>query len=403
MKTYSKYSNVVSAVTDIPDALFDTRTGLTITDSIGGLTASLKDFIYFNHKSGTALVSRGTTTYIPPSEGDITAVIFVKPNQSTVGSHSWGQFGGNNSITFNHSTKNVTGTINGSSINGILTIPDPTNYITNLYMAVWKYVASETKAYIRVYNTATNYTEKSEVAAFGVGNDSSLIFSQITFGGTCGLLMSLYFTSNLSDSQLTALWNGTIPVTSLTSLVSFCGKETIRAYHYDSVEGGKFDFVTSGSDLMQSGYYDLRTTNIQVAYPLIYGYTKKSLNQIPYTPSLTKGTPAEVGDVEYPSTSCLWNMADCRLYFDAVTDATIKAIFDKANRTYWKASIESEDHYINAGSGYYGVWGAEQLQRDFIEIHGETDHKNHIFTSLRTSDGTVTGITAIRVYKTNLT
>jgi hypothetical protein len=108
------------------------------------------------------------------------------------------------------------------------------------------------------------------------------------------------------------------------------------------------------------------------------------------------------GDVEYPSTGCIHNMYESLLYFDNVNDPELKSIFDKSNRTYWKASIETEAHYIDAGGGYYGVWHPRQLVRDFILLHAQPDHSNHIYSGLRTSGHNITGITSILVYKNNL-
>lgn len=386
-----------------PDALFDTRTGLVVSDSIGGLTANLKDFIYFNHKGGATLLNGCNTAYQPPDSGDFTYVVFVKPNQTTTNANTVRGLAGNstNYISISNTAKTVTGFINNSSITPATAFPDNTNYTSNIYMIVYRYKSSTTTVTVRIYNTSINYNQTTKVASIPSNNGGVVRFNQTNINATIGYLASYYFISYLSDSDLTALWNGTIP-SNLTSYVPFVCKESVRTFHYDPVYNGSFEFTNGQSESSVKPYYNLRTNNIHSTAPLIYGYSLRDLQQVSYTPSSLKGITSKVGDIEMLSSGCIWNMADCRLYFNAITDATIKAIFDKSNRTYWKSTIESEDHYIDAGSGYYCVWGAEQLQRDFITTHAQSGHENHIFSSLRTNGGVVTGITAIRVYKTNV-
>jgi len=138
------------------------------------------------------------------------------------------------------------------------------------------------------------------------------------------------------------------------------------------------------------------------AYNLFYGYTRQGLYVIPYMSTSTKGAHSHVDDIEYPASSCIHNMAESRINFSGITDATIKAIFDKSNRTYWKASIEATAHYIDAGGGYYGLWHPSELLTTFIDTHAQAGHNGHILASVRTSGAVVNGITAIRVYKTSL-
>jgi len=402
----SALSNIAhDATIPNPDALFDTRTGLNITDSVGGLTASLKDFPIFHQKNAIDATASGVSTYIAPDTGDLTAVIFIKPAQGTTNYTDIKGFGGysNNYFRIYHLDKLVRGYLNGTLISASISTPDSANYLTNVYMLVYKYVQSAGTAYIRCYNTSTNYVEKTKTAALPASNSTPLTFNMTASGAECGLILSLYYTAELSDAQLTALWNGTIPSTDLTSLISFTSGEGIRAYIYDSIANGQFEFQDSHGHVPVSPYYDILLPNVHAAYPLIYGFTRRSLQDLVYNASSTKIITALPGDVEYPASSCIWNMANGRLYFNTITDATIKAIFDKSNSTYWKASIQSESDYVDAGGGYYGVWAAEQLQRDFIEIHAQSGHENHIYASLRTSGAVVTGITAIRIYKTNLT
>lgn len=385
-----------------PDALFDTRTGVVASDSIGGLTAVFRDFVFFHWKSATSVIS-ADNTYIAPDTGDITAITFVMPTQATVNLTDIKGFGGNggNYIRISHLAKTALACINGAILTSASAFPDAANYLSNVYMLVWKYVQQEGKAYFRIYNTPTNFIEKTRTAALPPSGGVGLQFKQAALNANCGLILQLYYTSNLNDSTLSGIWNGNIPLANLTSLTSFANGEGIRTHAWDSVHGGQFQFQSGTGESVPLPYYNMRVSNIHAAYPLIYGFTRRALQDISYKPDGTKGIADMVGDYEHPS-DVLWNMANGRLYFDTVTDAVIRAIMDKANRTYWKASIENEEHYIDAGGGYYGVWGATQLQRDFITEHAQEGHENHIFASLRTNGAVVTGITAIRIYKTNV-
>jgi len=280
--------------------------------------------------------------------------------------------------------------------------PDSSNYLTNVYMLVWKYVQADGKAYYRMYSNSTTYTEKSRTAALpATGN--YLNWAMTAVGAEIGHVLNLYYTRNLSDAELTAIYNGVYAASDLAALHSFTFKESSLVHCFEPINNGTFRFVDASGIPTAKPYYDVRINSIHAAYPLLYGFTLRSMQQVPYLINGSKGMVLQAGDVEYPSSSCIHNYADSRLYFDGITDADVKTIFDKSNRTYWKASIESEDDYLDAGGGYYGVWRAEQLQRDFIETHAEAGHENHIFASLRTSGSSVTGLTAIRVYKTNLT
>lgn len=149
--------------------------------------------------------------------------------------------------------------------------------------------------------------------------------------------------------------------------------------------------------------YSVRDSLLAGTYLLYKGYTRQGINVIPYKTDGTKGSwTADTDDIDYPATSVIHNMADSLFNFSGIVDATIKAIFDKSNGTYWKVSIQSEQFYIDAGGGYYGLWSAEQLTREFILTHAQAGHENHIFTGLRKSGTTITGLTQMAVYKISL-
>jgi hypothetical protein len=148
--------------------------------------------------------------------------------------------------------------------------------------------------------------------------------------------------------------------------------------------------------------WNYRYDNKVFAYPLFYGYTSWGNWKFPYAPTGVKLSADKTGDVEHPATGCIHNMYESWIDFSVVIDTTIKNIFNKSNRTYWKASIEIQDAYSDAGGGYYNYWHPSQLSREFIEAHAQTGHENHIFASLRTSGQAITGITAIRIYKNNV-
>lgn len=386
-----------------PDALFDTRTGLVLRDSIGGLTANLKDFPVFNWKSSPTQLTSGTSSYHPTSSGDITVVTFIKPTQSTTNYVDIKGFGDytSNYIRISNTAKTAVFNCSGVFVN-TLTFPDSGNYTSNIYMLVWKYKADTQVLTGRIYNTSSNYAggTKSITTPY-TGNSSGLQYKQTVKDADMGLILQAYYTRDLNDSEITGIWNGTIPSNNLTSLTSFTHGDGLLTHTFDTVGNVQYQFTAADGSIQALPRYDLLLTNIHAAYPLIYGYTKRATQNIGYGVGATKLITGKVGDIECPN-NIMWNMATCRMYCDSITDATVKAIFDKSNRTYWKSSIESEGSYIDIGSGYYGAWQPEQLQRDFILTHAQTGHENHIFSSLRVDGAVVTGISAIRIYKINV-
>jgi hypothetical protein len=388
-----------------PDALFDTRSGLSITDSIGGETVSLKDFPIFRNTPSPTLLGTGISTFVVPGAlGDLTVINFIKPDQGTTDYTDIKGFASvtNNYVRILHATKRVQFLYN-SSFTPYVTFPDNGNYTSNIYMLVWIFNSVTGVLVGRIYNTSTNYVSATKTGLTATSGVAPFRIGMTAAGATCHFLMSLHYTRILSDAEITSIWDGTYASSGLVGLISFTSLEQLKSYHYFSVGDSVFEFHDAGGVQCVSPYYGTRITNIQAAYPLIHGYTNRATQQIAYNVSDSKGVTAGLDDIEFPASGCLWNMCDARMDCSGIADATIKAIFDKSNRTYWKTSIETTDHYVDAGGGYYGKWCSTELLPDFIDLHAQSGHNGHIITSLRTTGTTVTGITDIRVYKTSLT
>jgi hypothetical protein len=268
-------------------------------------------------------------------------------------------------------------------------------------MLVARYNNAGTLLTCRLYNTSTNYAQTTVSAAHHAAAAYGLRVENTVVDVNVGYIKSYYYTRELSDAEITAVWNGTASTNSLISYIAYNIGESLQFKGYDSVSNNEW-VIRDATGNQPATPYMVRENLIQMADNLLNGYTQRGLYQIAYTPGAIKGITGLVGDIECPSTTVIHNLADSRIYCDGITDVTIKAIFDKSNTTYWKASIQAEDHYIDAGGGYYGVWHPSQLNRTFIEAHAEAGHENHIFPGLRLSGTAINGITEIAVFKINV-
>lgn len=403
MKTYTAYSNTAYKMTDYPDALFDIRSGLIITDSQGGESISIKDFPYMMITEDTdGNLPPWENTYGCPESADVTAVFFVLPQQATDNYSDIRNIAGNtnNYIRIYNATKALVAFIDSNFIS--VAFPDAANYTTNLYMIVWTFNSLTSVFTIRIYNTSTNYNENTRAASsLPAYTAMGIKMSKTSLGADMGWLKYYYYNRTLSDAELTNVWNNTASSTSLSGYSIINHGEALLSKCWDS--GGDSEFTVLGATgaLPVLPWY-LRCNLSQASDNLLNGYTQRGPYQIAYKPSMVKGITAIVDDMECIYSDVIHNLADSRIYFNTITDATIKAIFDKSNSTYWNASIQSEDHYIDAGGGYYGVWHPLQLNRIFIEAHAKAGHENHIFPGLRWTSNVISGITKIAVYKTNI-
>jgi hypothetical protein len=380
-----------------PDALFDTRTGLNISDSIGDESITIGGFPLPEMLSddGAQLWHTGTAVSVPDA---LTAVtLFKRKTGVTEARITYGP------IIY---VRTTSPTMNFTS-------PTANKVTSPLDWTQWQLFGQTTQSDLKRYWLWNKSLGNDTIAAYGgtvsaIALTSNSGYTDYYHGGT------FIFNKKLSDTELADIRNNLIFPTDgslVGGLILNSVDDTAKLENYEFINRwrGRSDAPYDGgwatnapSYSKPTGLYAVRADDVQLSYTLKYGYSRLGVYVIAYPPTGVKGAVSDPSDVEFPATDCIHNMAESRLNFSGVTDATIKAIFDKSNRTYWKASIESTDHYVDAGSGYYGLWHPTELISDFIDLHAETGHNGHILASLRTSGSVVTGITAIRVYKTSL-
>jgi len=396
-------------LTIMPDALFNERTGLVITDEINAEQVSIKSFPVANYKTSQSdhyvpLVATELFTHL---DDDYTTLWICRNEKSDTVS---GVFqmqnlnGGNKYVTLQAKSGDL------YAPTGITVAPDTGwNNTGKIVTPSEPWVLAVT--FEKATNTIRQYLNGSQIdssvfATWALVTDNALQWRTLNYSTDIRFFGVWHFSGILTTQEMIDIASGIYPQrVPLKQYVHMNYGDVLshRIYSSHSRDVAAYAWASNYATADEATMWTSRYDNPAFAFPLFYGYTKFGVYVTPYSALSAKMMSFFNGDIEYPASHCIHNMYESRLYFDAITDATIKAIFDKSNRTYWKDTIESEDHYIDAGAGYYGVWHPSQLQRDFILLHAETGHENHIFASVRTSGTVVTGITALRVYKTNLT
>lgn len=396
-----------------PDALFDTRTGLSITDSIGAQSITIGSFPMCYWKTTTNWTCRyAIDDSSQASPTDWTFIVLIKKRVSTdTDNRLWIE-------SMCKTTNNLT--------QGVFLASDYGCYLTGNYPAINYTYGLSPPDYTKWMAIGFNYTASTDIiraiingvigaAQTNTGGANSLVKIGCTVNNDDLYVRGFFeFNKVLSNAEITNIRNGIYPtdgsmimcipflsVDDLTYFEQIDGVAGLRGYNAGGYIRG---WSNNGSNLKPplTPWVD-RDNELTGTYNLYYGYTRQGTNVISYLPTGLKGEHSHIDDIECPSSGCIHNMAESRIDFSGITDATIKAIFDKSNRTYWMSSIESTTHYIDAGAGYYGLWHPTELLSDFIDTHAQLGHKGHILASLRTSEGMVTGITALRVFKTSLT
>jgi len=391
-------------------ALFDARSGLTITDSKGGEQIAIKQFPVANFYNAVGHYSGYAETAPITTSGDYTVLIIARNEKSdTVASGLILQY------------------INGADKGGTLSLKSGPLYDAgtiivskaNLNSNASGKVVSSSHPWVLAY-TYDVASETPKCWLNGTEIDSVVDNTWAPGSGTGQLGWRAAISAN--DVRFFGIWvfdrklTGAemVDITDNGIWPSITPSKQYVHLNYGDVLSGRVlgshnryaaQVGNNGSNAtppdaatMWASRYD----NSIFAYALDHGYTGWGNYKIPYLPTKVKAISDELGDIEYPATSVIHNMAESLIDFSGITDAEIKALFDKSNRAYWKATIEDEDHYTDAGGGYYGLWHPMQLIRTFVTTHAQTGHENHIFAGLRTSGQVITGITSLGIFKTNL-
>jgi len=398
------------AAAPVPDVLFDTRSGQNITDSLLSQSAIVNYFPALNWTQASSQYSGiYTRKDIVYTGGNFTSLLIMQPTDGYASTNALRiqPFGAAQNYYVLHSSAKSIQFYIPTSVRGNFVFPDGTNYLTNWYAIILRF--DGTTCYQAVYKMGASGTKASANYA---GTPSSvtgspMFYSNIGTARFANVAMYAHWDTNLSDAEINAIVDTlTMPSTLPIIYNTWDGDENHYRYFYNAIDGtqgwiGALADPRAAVSLCDDDY----TRYIKYNWgrsQLYNGYTQRGVYQIPYKPDGTKGAANHMDDIEHPSSSCIHNMTHSRIDFSGCSDVTIKAIFDKSDRTYWKASIESTSHYVDAGGGYYGLWHPSELLADFIDTHAQAGHNGHIVTSLRTSGNIVTGITAIRVYKTSL-
>lgn len=407
-------SGVLGGSLPQPDALFDTRTGLVLSDSIGGLQANIKSFPvcnFYNSAGGAFLTTMQSFEAPITNSGDYTAIIICKnENSDTVEARvNFSQINGNNkganpfyvrSGALYNSTVIVTSTanLNNNASGKVVNKTEP-------WVLAYTYDVATTTP--KVWLNGTEIDSVSDANwALGLASGTMSWGARATYTNV-RILGTIVFDRKLTEAELLDITNnGAFPAITPSRLwlhnnYGDIVSDSLLSCHNRSIgafTNNNSNVIIPDRDTMWNYRYDDKV----FAYPLFYGYTSNGNWKLAYAPTGSKMSADKTGDIEHLSTGCIHNMYESRIDFSSITDAAVKDIFNKSNRTYWKSSIESEDAYIDAGGGYYNLWHPSQLNRTFIETHAQSGHENHIFPSIRTSGQAITGITAIRIFKTNV-
>jgi len=382
-----------------PDAIFDSRSSLNITDSLGGLSLSIGSFPmlymvpsptsdvvkYILNITGISIPTDYTNMDLWKKKTGVDSQPVALPGFSAAYLRDVGQ----KLITMRNPTANYD---RGA--------PD----LTKWQILGIEYQASEPRRYA-VWNGVLG---SGAVATANEWMNTQMYVQPA--GKYCWWRGIFAFNKLLSSAEIEAIrLTGIYPTdgSAIVIMPALNLDDAPRHGQWDAISRfkGLHDGATqfwgwldyTGSSLPATPWVD-RDDDVTGAYYLWYGYTRNGTNIAPYKPDGSRNAVNEAGDIEYPASGCIHNMAESMIDFSGVTNAQVKAIFNKADRTFWNVSIESTPYY---SLGAY-KWHPTQLLRDFVTLHAQPNHSGHIFASVRTSGAIVTGITSLRVYVTNV-
>lgn len=398
-----------------PDALFDTRTGLVLSDSIGGNTANIGGFpmTFMPSTSGTdyAQYKLDMLAEAEPASWTIIGLFKTFPFTSE-----------ERRVGFSYPFKrNLTSTcIFRTSKAATVSAPLASPTLPTIDWNEWQCIGFGRDNSDNTLKFIWNQIAKSATDTGATTANPITIIANQNVEYEKFYCRGIYaFNKILTNQEITDIrLNGIFPsgadvivspwLDTEEALLKVNGYPGGHQDHWDGVK--RYKGTGNNTSAIARGFsnasgirpptdpYSVRDSLLTGAYLLYKGYSRQGVHVIPYKTDGTKGSHSHTDDIEYLASGVIHNMADSWIDFSVITDADIKALFDKSNRTYWKASIELEKFY--ADGVYY--WSPYQLTRDFIATHAQVGHENHLFASLRASGQVITGITALRIYKTNV-
>jgi hypothetical protein len=399
-----------------PDALYNVRSDLTITDQIRGRTLSIGYFPHMHLHTSLVNSERWDSNHVNTPSDDWTVIWFCKIKSINNNYNVYLLNGGANNAIFsrNQSDNTITFLLNINSL--------PVGNLN--FVSSYGEWLSDFLMFGASYNKTTKLAKK---ICKGIVFSSASVGANEPTSSNLGMYTTmtqehnesigcLKYNRELTDAELLLANSGIYPADSLDYLCFFNNDKRSVYYTYerDMIDGVRGAISTLNFPVEDTIAFDYKNNSIFSKYLLVNGFTQRDTHQIPYLPDKTKSiTPSSV-DYECPSDSVIHNLASSYINGNpnnhsmdwSMDDDKLYAIWDKSNRTIWKASIETANegvHYIPDDNGNYTLWNPlDELNQDFINIHAETGHDGHIFVGLRTSGVYVTGLTQIAVYKNNL-
>lgn len=404
----------------LPDALFDTRNNLVITDSVGGKTMNIEKFPHLQLASNTT-TERWNSNHANAASTDWT-VLFTLKGLASKTTNNYCKIEWINGVAANYIlisinasgylvfTLYIDGAVRGGST--VISYVPNDNFFGDfrLFGVTYDNAAQSIKRIFLLTNDTVNlgFTPVQNTLGFQI-QTSSLRYMEIS--------MIMSYTRKISDAEIAACQAGNFPSDGLQyfHLFNNNARNVFRGYAenvFDGV-GGIQSTMYTGHALTVFSYKN--TNTLFSPHSLYKGFTQRDTHQIPYLPSGVKNVSNNPIDVECSASGVIHNLAESYINGNpsnhsmnwAVDADKIYALFDKSNRTIWKASIETAnlgEHYRQDDNGNYTLWHPlDELNENFINEHAQAGHNGHILVGLRTSGINVTGITKIAVFKENLT
>jgi hypothetical protein len=401
-----------------PDALFDTRTGLNITDSVGGLTLAIEKFpsAYFDRTiKGTNFSFKTNYLHNPTTDWAFLATVKAINNDTNSSFYIYG--------------------LNGSALNYIH-VYVYTNQVrmliylnnVNKYVGLFNVLSDWYADYFLIGCSWEDSTQKltpifrgiQTVQNTGISDPqgSTPAYLSLTSNDKYYIKDLLFYNKKLSTPEISAAVSGTFPSDPVYFMDFGAGSRdnwfVSSRDLYDSVGGVKSVYYQLG--FQNDSCYDIKNDNaIFSPFMLNMGYTQRDVHQIAYPPSGVKSIGDVAYDIECPPTNCIHNLAHSYINGNPTNHSMVwandadklYAVWDKSNRTIWKATIETVNsgvHYRQDNNGNYTLWcPLDELNEDFITSQAQSGHEHHIFCGLRTSGANITGLTKIAVFKVNIT
>jgi hypothetical protein len=408
-----------------PDYLFDTRSNLTLIDKIKGEQFKISHFPHAYLTSSGIYSSwwKSNVNNVPTESWTYAFVFKASTNSTNVTINNLNGNVLNYAMIYKYSDNSVLldTFMNGvrTQAYGLISILPWSDLLNDfkLFIISWD---NETQTFKRAYETQIEtYNPGASVPAEGSTSQVDVAKVALPFE----LCSVMKFSRSFTNQEITDFASGIVPSDSLAFMNllnndnrAFDQLVDNEMFVIDPISGLPCYFTNAGDG--DDHVWELKNNNqIHAPYNLFHGFTQRQTFQVPYSSAGIKllANDSLGYDVECPADNVIHNLAasyiNCNpnnMPMDYSDDRyKIYAIWNKADRTIWKSSIETANegvHYIADENGNYTLWNPlDELNQEFIDLHAETGHDGHIFVGLRTSGVNITGITQIAVYKNNLT